>query len=150
MVGAVPADRPASAVVDRPADVVVAAQVGRPRARDWDAAEAARARGRISRAVAGGEGRPDLHHEAVVVGQVGHFAGVLARAEVRRRGRRGPTIASALNIKEGAAIRAAARRAWVMPCTSGWFWQFVPIRFQRNAIASRRKQSTPRLARNSR
>ena len=34
----------------------------------------------------------------------------------------------------------------MIACTSGWFWQAVPIRFQRNAIASSRSTSTPRLA----
>ena len=33
----------------------------------------------------GGEHRPDLHHQAVVVGEVGDLAGVVARAEVRRQ-----------------------------------------------------------------
>ena len=43
---------------------------------------------------------------------------------------------------------ATARSAWVMACTSGWFWQEVPRRFHTKAIASSRRQSTPRLARN--
>ena len=59
----------------------------------------------------------------------------------------GPTIASALKITAGQAIRATVRRACVRSWTSGWFWQAVPIRFQRNAIASSRNTSTPRLAR---
>ncbi len=47
------------------------------------------------------------------------------------------------------AIRVTALSAWVMPCTSGWFWLLVPNRFQMNAMASSRSTSTPRLARNS-
>ena len=58
----------------------------------------------------------------------------------------GPTIASALKINAGAVIRVTACRAWVIACTSGSFWQLVPSRFQRKAIASRRRHSTPRLA----
>ena len=44
-------------------------------------------------------------------------------------------------------MRATVRSARVSSCTSGWFWQSVPIRFQMKAIASRRSTSTPRLAR---
>lgn len=55
-------------------------------------------------------------------------------------------MASALNTTAGQAIRATARSAWVSACTSGWFWQFVPIRFQVKAIASSRNTSTPWLA----
>ena len=44
-------------------------------------------------------------------------------------------------------MRATARSAWVTACTSGWFWQSVPMRFHRNAMASRRRHSTPWLAR---
>ena len=61
---------------------------------------------------------------------------------------RGPTMASALKTKAGAAIRARARKTDVRACTSGWFWQSVPIRFQVKAMASSRSTSTPRLARN--
>ena len=75
-------DRRGVVVVDRPADVVVAARVGDPGGR--------RRRGRqlLQRAggeprVAAGEHRPDLHHQAVVVGQVADLAVVLAL----RRGR---------------------------------------------------------------
>ena len=59
---------------------------------------------------------------------------------------RGPTIASALNATAGAAIRVTVCSAWVIACTSGWFWQDVPIRFHRKAMASSRSTSTPRLA----
>ena len=37
----------------------------------------------------------------------------------------------------------------MIACTSGWFWQSVPSRFQTKAMASSRSTSTPRLARNS-
>ena len=60
----------------------------------------------------------------------------------------GATIASALKTTAGQAIRATARSAWVIACTSGWFWQSVPIRLNVNAIASSRSTSTPALARN--
>ena len=70
-------------------------------------------------------------------------------AEVRHQVA-GPTIASALKITAGAAIRAQARRARSRLWTSGWFWQFVPSRFHMNATASSRKTSTPRFARSSR
>ena len=56
-------------------------------------------------------------------------------------------MASALKTTAGHAIRATTRSAWVIACTSGRFWQAVPSRFHRNAIASSRKTSTPRLAR---
>ena len=62
---------------------------------------------------------------------------------------RGPTIASALKTVAGQAIRATARSTWVSACTSGWFWQLVPIRFHVKAMASSRSTSTPRLARKS-
>ena len=55
-------------------------------------------------------------------------------------------MASALKTRAGAAIRATARRAWVMAWTSGWFWQLVPMRLTMKAIASRRRHSTPRFA----
>ena len=55
-------------------------------------------------------------------------------------------MASALKIRAGAAIRATVRNAWVIACTSGWFWQLVPIRLNKNAMASSRRHSTPRLA----
>ena len=58
-------------------------------------------------------------------------------------------MASALNTGAGQAIRATARSACVNAWTSGWFWQFVPSRFHVKAMASRRRTSTPRLARNS-
>ena len=45
-------------------------------------------------------------------------------------------------------MRATARSTWVMACTSGWFWDVVPSRFQMKAMASSRSTSTPRLARN--
>ena len=57
-------------------------------------------------------------------------------------------MASALKTTAGQAIRTTARRAWVIACTSGWFWQSVPSRFQTKAMASSRNTSTPRLARN--
>ena len=47
----------------------------------------------------------------------------------------------------GQAIRATIRSAWVSACTSGWFWQSVPSRFQVKAIASSRNTSHPALAR---
>ena len=56
-------------------------------------------------------------------------------------------MASALNTTAGQAMRATARSAWVMACTSGWFCDVVPSRFQMKAMASRRRTSTPRLAR---
>ena len=56
-------------------------------------------------------------------------------------------MASALKTVAGQAIRATARSTWVRACTSGWFWQLVPSRFQVNAMASSRSTSTPRLAR---
>ncbi len=74
-------DRPRVAVVDRPADVVVAAHVGDP--------GAGRRRGRQRREclarehdVSRGEHRPDLHHQAVVVRQVADPSGMRARSEV--------------------------------------------------------------------
>ena len=57
-------------------------------------------------------------------------------------------MASALKMSAGAMIRAQARSAWLMAWTSGWFWLFVPSRFHTKAIASRRMQSAPWLARN--
>ncbi len=57
-------------------------------------------------------------------------------------------MASALNAKAGQAMRATVLSTWVTAWTSGSFWQVVPIRFHRKAIASRRSTSTPRLARN--
>jgi hypothetical protein len=36
----------------------------------------------------------------------------------------------------------------VITCTSGWFWQLVPSRFQTNAMASNRSTCTPWFARN--
>ena len=56
-------------------------------------------------------------------------------------------MASALKITAGATILTIARKAWMSWNTSGWFWQFVPIRFHRNGAASSRSTSTPRLAR---
>ena len=58
----------------------------------------------------------------------------------------GETIASALKATDGAAMRMQARMIWVRSCTSGWFWQLVPMRFQVKAMASRRKTSTPLFA----
>ncbi len=59
----------------------------------------------------------------------------------------GATIASALKSTAGAATPTSARRAQITSCTSGWFSQLVPRRFQMNGTASSRKTSTPRLAR---
>ncbi len=58
-------------------------------------------------------------------------------------------MASALKIVAGQASRVTVRSAWVRACTSGWFWQEVPSRFQMKAIASSRITSTPWLARSS-
>lgn len=58
-------------------------------------------------------------------------------------------MASALKANAGQAIRASARRAWVMACTSGWFWELVPSRLNMNAIASSRSTCTPAFARYS-
>ncbi len=81
VVVAVEADRGGVAVVDGPADVVVAAHVRDPGARG----RRGRQRGERlpgEHGVAGGEHRPDLHHEAVVVGEVADPAGVAAESEV--------------------------------------------------------------------
>ena len=78
---AVPTDGRRIGVVDGPADVVVAAEVGGPRCRGrlgWESVESVDEQAHVL----GGESRPDLHHEAVVVGQVGDVAGVLADTEV--------------------------------------------------------------------
>ncbi len=68
-------------VVDGPADVVVAAHVGDPGAGRRRARE--RGQGVAGQhGAAGGQHRPDLHHEAVVVGQFADPTGVTTRAEV--------------------------------------------------------------------
>ena len=74
-------DRGGVAVVDRPADVVVAAQVGDPGARGRRRRQGPQ-RVRRQPRVAGGQHRPDLHHEAVVVGEVADLAVVLTLPEV--------------------------------------------------------------------
>jgi hypothetical protein len=142
---AVPPDLPGVGVVDRPADVVVAADVRRPRRRGGLAREAAQARGGEP-GVAGGQRRPELHHEAVVVGEVAHLAGVGADAEVGHELRRAD---DRLGLEDQRRRGDAGDRAQRLgdACTSGWFWQSVPMRFHRNAIASRRRHSTPWLAR---
>ena len=71
-------------VGDRPPDVVVAPDVRRPRGRRR------RLRHLLQRVggepgVAGGEHRPHLDHQPVVVGEVAHPTGVLADAEVGRQ-----------------------------------------------------------------
>ena len=79
----VEAGPPGVGVVDGPADVVVAAEVGDPRRRRRRLREVLE--GEAGQAdLAGGEHRPDLDHQAVVVGEVGDLAGVRAGAEVRR------------------------------------------------------------------
>ncbi len=75
-------------VHDRPADVVVAAQVGQPRRRRGlgrQRAERVRRQPNVLR----GEHRPDVHHEAVVVGEVADLAAVGAGAEVGQQLGRG-------------------------------------------------------------
>ena len=81
VVVAVEPDRGGVAVVDRPTDVVVTAQIGDP---------GAGGRGRRQRGerragkhgASGGEHRPDLDHQAVVIGQIADPAGVLAETQV--------------------------------------------------------------------
>lgn len=74
-------------IVDGPADVIVAAQVGHPGSGagcDRQAAE------RLCRQsdVAGGQHRPDLHHQRVVIGNVADLAGMVALAQVVHQIRR--------------------------------------------------------------
>ena len=81
MVVAAQADCGRVVVVDGPADVVVAAQVGDPGGGgglDRQVLEGLDGQRRVARREHG----PDLDHEGVVVGQVGDLAGVLALAEV--------------------------------------------------------------------
>ncbi|CAN5787063.1 hypothetical protein BH24ACT5_BH24ACT5_06100 [soil metagenome] len=54
---------------------------------------------------------------------------------------------SASSTVTDAAAPTAARGAWAMRWTSGWFWLFVPARFHVKATASRRTLSTPISAR---
>ena len=60
------------------------------------------------------------------------------RAPVPRYGTRsvGETIASARKTTAGQAMPATARKTCVMACTSGWFCDVVPRRFQMKAMAS--------------
>jgi hypothetical protein len=84
----VQAHGPGVLVGDGPADVVVAARVGDPRGRRrrlWQPLEGVGRQAHVPR----GEHRPDLHHQAVVVGEVAHPAGVLPDPEVGRQVRRG-------------------------------------------------------------
>ena len=77
-------DRRGVLVHDRPADVVVAAQVGQPGGRRGlrrQGAEGVRGQPDVAR----GEHRPHLNHEAVVVGEVADLARVRTGAEVREQ-----------------------------------------------------------------
>ena len=56
-------------------------------------------------------------------------------------------MASALWTTAAAEIREQARKAFNRGCTSGWFWQSVPIHFHMKATASSLKISTPLFAR---
>ena len=75
-------DRGGVTVVDGPADVVVAAQVGAPHRRRGLGREAVHGRAEEP-GVLRRQRRPDLHHQRVLVGQVADLAGVLADPEVR-------------------------------------------------------------------
>jgi hypothetical protein len=131
---------------DGPADVVVAAQIG-------GEARAAEAFGEVvaqdvahQARVAGGERRPELDHEVVVVGEVRDAPLVPALAEI------GDEVAGAhdgLGLVEDAGGRGAGGLDQGLEDVVhlGRFWQVVPVRFHRKATASRRNTSTPLLAR---
>ena len=81
MGGRIPAHRGGVLIGDRPADVVMAADVGRPgrgRRLGRDAAQDVGHQARIG----GRQRRPDLDHERVVVGEVRHPAGPPAGSQV--------------------------------------------------------------------
>ena len=67
---------------DRPADVVVAAQVGGPGGAAEDGGEVGGEHVLGQRGLAGGEAGPELHHQAVVVGEVALAPLVAAGAQI--------------------------------------------------------------------
>ena len=81
MLEAVQPDRRGILVVDGPADVVVAADVGDPGSGGRNRVEPLQRLGGQPD-VAGGQHRPDLHHQSVVVGEVADLAVMTTLAEV--------------------------------------------------------------------
>ncbi len=132
----------------RPADIVVAANIG-----GIGRVGQMRRKMRLQHmahhpCVPAGERPPELHHQRVVIGEVALLPVMLAAPEIGqhllRRNDRLFECSTA-----GQAMRQQARSAWRAMCTSGSDWQRVPIRFHMNATASSRSTSAPLLARNS-